>query len=500
MFSAPPQAARASDTLFENVAGWEPNGAAAADKLRRVYANLKAVGANADAERLLTLDRAAARRDYASLERMLAAEHPLDQLSEIAHAPARKLSGRRNALALAPLLFTWLFLGLATWHYHRLVQDKPAKSTQPFIMLWEQRFDGALVLTFTETAIVASATLLLLLVLTVRTHHAETTANRTVNRFRIQLDDAFAALAVAAETSGIRVPMSAEEWAAAAQRVLAETQRMLEAAVRDTRALAETNMALVAEGQAALTTLYTEGREAIQALQEQGQELVNGLARETLVTMVAVREENIQLIAGTADQAREVLQQAGAANRKLVEEQMTPLFEGFKESLRAYRDDHRTYQDSAARLAAGATELATAARRLGESVDTYATTGASIDRHLAHLDGSQSALVAGITENSRAMTTAASAMDRATETMSGSLRTDLETLAGNVVAASNRLAQVDGDLVTTGSALEVTTRALLATANSLDRVATDLAGVAAGLAEASGRGGWWGRWMRPVGR
>lgn len=510
MVAVPPQA-ETNDDVFENVAGLEPNGAEAAEKLREVYEDLVGAGATADAERLLALDRAAARRDHAGLERMTAVEHPLDQLSEIAHARPRRLNGRRNAVALVPLLMTWLFLGLATWHYHRQVEADPELASQPFIMLWEQRFDGAMVPTFAETALFAFVTLLLVLFLTVSAHRAEIEAERTVSRFRARVDEALSALALAAETSGLRAPMSAEEWAAAAQRVLGETQRLLEAAVRDTRALAETNMKLVAEGRTAVTALYTEGQaavtalhlqgqETIRALQNQGREFVSGLAEETRATMIAVRAENAQLIAGTAEQAREVLQQAGAANRQLVEEQMTPLFEGFKESLRDYRADHQTYQGSAATLASGVTELAAAARLLGESVGTYATTGASIDEHLQRIDRSQGAFVAGLTENSRSMATAASAMREATGTMGGSLRTDLEKLTGNVVAASKRLAQVDRDLVSTGTALEVTTRALLATANNLDRVATDLAGVAAGIAAASGRGTRWGRFWLPSGR
>ncbi|GIJ27005.1 hypothetical protein Vqi01_21670 [Micromonospora qiuiae] len=508
---AVPPTAQTSDDPFENVATLEPNGAEAARKLRTLHGDLVAAGATADAERLLALDRAAARRDYPSLERMLAVEHPLDQLAELKHARARSLNGWRNAAALVPLLLTWCFLGLASWHYHRQITANPELAAQPFLLLWEQRFDGALVPTFAQTAIVAFLMLTLVLVLTVLAHWRETEANRVISRFRARADDAVAALALATETSGIRPPMTAEEWAAAAQRVLGETQRLLEAAVRDTQALAETNNQLVTEGREAVTALYAQGRtelaalyaqgqQAAQALQEQGREFVSGLAEETRATMIAVRAENAQLIAGTTEQAKEVLQQAGSANRQLIEEQMSPLFAGFREALREYRGDHETYQTSAATLASGVTDLAAAAQLLTESTGTHARTVTSIDEHLRRIDESQSAFVARLTENSASMATAAASMREATETMSGRLRTDLEALTRNVVAASTRLAEVDRDLVTTGSALELTTRALHATATNLDRVASDLAGVAAGLAAAStSRGGWWPR-FRPLSR
>ncbi|MEE6258115.1 hypothetical protein [Plantactinospora sonchi] len=522
---AVPQQAQASDDLFDNVAQLEPNGAEAARKLREVHAELVAVGAVSDAERLLALDRAAARRDYASLERMVAIEHPLDQLTELQHARVRTLTGWRNAAALVPLLMTWCFLGWASWRYHRQLQADPELATQPFLMLWEQRFGGSFIPTFAETAIFAFLMLSVVLALTVWAHARESESNRLLARFRNRIDDAMAALALATETSAIRPPMTAEEWAAAAQRVLGETQRLIEAAVRDTRTIAETNLQLVTEGRETatalyaqgreelttlyaqgreeLTTLYSQGREELtglhakgretmEGLREQGREFVGGLAEETRATMIAVRAENAQLIAGTAEQAREVLQQAGTANRQLIEQQMSPLFEGFRESLREYRADQETYRTSAAALASGVTDLTASAQLLAESSGTYASTAVSIDEHLRRIDGSQSAFVARLAENVQSMNTAATAMREATETLSGRLRGDLEALAQNVVQASTKLAEADRDLVTTGGALELTTRALHATATNLARASADLANVSAGLAAAGGRR-WWGR-------
>ncbi|HEY0697541.1 MAG TPA: hypothetical protein VGD43_06995 [Micromonospora sp.] len=506
--AASPQQDPPDDELFGNVARLEPNGSDAARKLRAVHDELTRLGADADAERLLALDKAAERGDLGTLERMISAEHPLDQLTDAQHARVRTVVGWRNAIALVPLLITWFFLGWASWRYHRQVDAEPDLSTQPFLVLWEQRFGGQFIPTFSETAIFAFGLLLLVLIFTTWAHHRETRANRLLGGVRGRLDEAMAALALATQTSSIRPPVTAEEWAEAAQRVLTETQRLIESAVRDTRSLAEANLRLFEQAQQAATELHTtgreqlveihtkgreelaelhaKGREAMTALQEQGREFVGGLAEEALATMVAVRSENAQLIAGTAEQARVVLQQAGEANRQLVEQQMTPLFEGFRESLRDYRADQESYRTSAAAMASGVTELTTAAQALGASAETYATTAVSIDQHLRLIKTSQSDFVERVTENSASMTTAATAMREVTEAMSGRMRTDLETLARNIVQTTGRLAAVDRGLVATSAALEATTVAL-------QRAAADLTAVTAALATPGPRRSWWRR-------
>ncbi|MBB5830035.1 hypothetical protein [Micromonospora carbonacea] len=462
------------DDRFANVAGLEPNGPDAAGKLRKVYDQLVALGAGADAERLLVLDHAAGRRDYVALERMLAIEHPLDQLSELQHSRLRNLVGWRNAVVLVPLLFTWLVLGWASWRYHEQLKEHPNLSTQPFLVLWEQRFGGEFIPTFSLTAVLAFAFLTLVLLLTVWAHRRETRSNRELAEVRAQLDEAMSALALATETSSIRPPVSAEEWAEAAQRVLTETQRLISAAVEDTRALAESNRQIATSGREATEKLHTDGLAAMTAQQEQGREFVGNLATETLTTMAAVRTENAQLIAGTTEQAKLVLQRAGEANKQLVEQQMTPLFEGFRNSLQDYRSDHRVYAESAAAMASGVTELTAAARTLGESAGTYSTIAASIDKHLQQIETTQSGFVKQVTENSQSMTTAATSMREVTELMSGRMRGDLEALARNVVDASGRLKEIDRELVSTSAALEATTAALQATATNLAAVSAAL--------------------------
>jgi hypothetical protein len=488
--AVPKQGRPAAEDLFGNVSRLEPNGADAAAKLRAVHAELMRMGANEDAERLLALDKAAGRRDFGTLERMVGTEHPLDQLTEAQHERVRKVIGWRNAIALVPLLITWFFLGWASWAYHNQLDEKPELSTQPFLVLWEQRFGGQVIPTFSATAILAFVLLTVVLAFTAWAHGRETSSNRVLARMRGRLDTAMSALALAAETSTIRPPISAEEWAEAAQRVLTETQRLIAAAVKDTKKLAETNQEISKKGLAATTELHTQGRQELAdlhakgsdvmlKLQEQGREFVGGLAKETLTTMVAVRTENAQLIAGTADQAKLVLQQAGAANRQLVEQQMTPLFEGFSASLRDYRADHEVYRASANAMATGVTELTTAAQTLGSSAGTYAATARSIDEHLEKIQESQTAYATRINENSASMTTAATTMSEVTALLTGRMRSDLELLARNVTTASTQLGVIDGRLVSTSAALNSTSATLEATTRAMQAAANNLAAIAA---------------------
>src|SRR5436309_1638958 len=107
------------DDLFGNVTKLEPNGAEAAHELRAVHTQLVEMGADGDAEHLLVLDKAAARRDFPALERLVGTEHPLEQLTEIQHKRVRRVIGWRNAVALVPLLITWAFLGWASYSYHQ---------------------------------------------------------------------------------------------------------------------------------------------------------------------------------------------------------------------------------------------------------------------------------------------------------------------------------------------------------------------------------------------
>jgi hypothetical protein len=457
---------------FKNVKAIGPHGEEAAKKLDDVYKDLRRRGASSDAQRLLVIDRTAERRDFPALERLAASGQPLDELSEIETGAVRRLVGWRNAAALLPLLATWLLLGWASFNYqHQLSADRTL-TTEPFLVLWQHRFGGKPIPTFAETAWTAFGLLIIVLVLTIRAHQLEGRATKAMASVNTKLDDALESLSLAIQTSTVRPPETAREWAEAAQRVLSETQdmvqraaakteRILAAAVSETRTLAEDN-----------NRITTSAKSAVEELNAQGRQLIATLTDEVRDTIVAVRLDNEQFIERTAAEATAVLQQAAQANTQLVEHQMTPLFDGFRASLDDYRADQRIYRSSAEAVAKGISDLTAAAGVLASSSQSYTEVAASIDKHLLLIQSTQNEFVTRVTENSASMTTATEAMRQVTTLMSGNLRSDLEHMARNVVDASARLADVDRQLSAASGAIASTTRALEAAAISINAAAS----------------------------
>ena len=67
----------------------------------------------------------------------------------IRNAPLRnirlaRLEVARNVLALVPIFLTWLALSLASFAYQQAIALDPTLAQSPFLLLWEQRFDGRL--------------------------------------------------------------------------------------------------------------------------------------------------------------------------------------------------------------------------------------------------------------------------------------------------------------------------------------------------------------------
>ncbi|MEV6495512.1 hypothetical protein AB0M20_43880, partial [Actinoplanes sp. NPDC051633] len=381
MVYAPRQKVRA-DLPFEQVRLLGPHGAEAADKLAAAHAELTSRGADNDAVRLMAIDQAAARRDFPALERIGAGEQPLNELTAIEHRAVRRVVGWRNAVALLPLIATWCFLGWASWCYQELLEANPKLSTEPFLVLWQQRFRGSTIPTFAETALIAFALLFVVLLLTVRAHSLEGQANAAVAAVSTKVDDAMETLALAVQTSNVRPPDTAREWAEAAQRVLSETQQMIadvEGRTRDLLAEAVAETSRLAQENNRITA---SAEQAVQELHQQGRELIAALAQEIQDTVVAVRADNEQFIGRTTTEATAVLQQAVEANQRLLDQQLSPLFKGFHESLEEYRSDQLAYRTSAEAMAQGVTGLTEATKELADSSKSYTTVASSIDQHL----------------------------------------------------------------------------------------------------------------------
>ncbi|WP_162795887.1 hypothetical protein [Nonomuraea lactucae] len=444
------------DRSFVHVAALAPHGKHAAQKLTELYDELLRQGAVGDAKHVRDADEAACRRDFDGLKRFVATGIPLDEFYERQHGRVGRVAGWRNAVALVPLMLTWLALAVASWAYHELVRKDPSRMADPFLVLWQGRFDGMALPTFAETAVLSFSLLLIVMMLTVWAHRREAAANRSIAIVDKLADDALNALDLAVEASTARPPDNAKEWAEAASRVLTETQQMIKAAVRDTTQLAKNN-----------ADIAQTASERLTQLQQHGEEMLKGVGEETREVMLTLQRQSEQTTTRVGEEATQVLKQAGEANRQLVEQQMTPLFEGFKISLAEYRRDQETYRNSAAKLAGGIVNLTTAASGLADGVGTYATVGRSIDEKLASIDATQTAFGEKIEEHSTGIRSASAELHDVAKLITGNMKSDMEALAQNVVQAGTTLAATERSLSATALSLEAATRAMGATAANL---------------------------------
>jgi hypothetical protein len=88
----------------------------------------------------------------------------------------------RNLAALAPLIFTWIMLGMAAWQYKHEIHSTtdPQVKTTSFLLLWQQGF-GTRFWSFELVAFVDVSLLLLMAALTVWVHWTER-ADRPASR------------------------------------------------------------------------------------------------------------------------------------------------------------------------------------------------------------------------------------------------------------------------------------------------------------------------------
>ncbi len=77
----------------------------------------------------------------------------------------------RNVLVFAPIAVTWYGLSTASYAYGKLLGEKPDLVTRPFLLLWEEGFDGArAVINFSTLAAIDASLIGLLIVLSFVVH------------------------------------------------------------------------------------------------------------------------------------------------------------------------------------------------------------------------------------------------------------------------------------------------------------------------------------------
>jgi uncharacterized phage infection (PIP) family protein YhgE len=447
-----------NDCDFAGVKALGKPGEAAAEQLSAVWRRLRDAGAHAAAERLRRVDHSAAQLDFPTLERLAAPERAIDELTGVEQAKAHRLLKWRNLTALFPLLWTWLVLALASSAYQRQLAQDPTKVDQPFLYLWEQRFGGSAVPSFTFSAAITVVLIVLVLALTAWAHQAENHTATAISTVSDQIDGAMNALMLAVDHHHRETekPRSAEEWAQAAQRILANTETVLNKAIDQTKELTDSNREITENAKNALKTIQTDA-----------QEFVTKFGGQVLDVLEAVKQNNEQAIKQVAGEATNVLAQAAEANQQLIGEQMAPLAKQFRETLDKFSGQHETY-------ARAADALSKSAETLADNAESYSTIARSIDQQLRLIEGTQSGFIQQVDQSATSMRTAAQAMQELSNVMRGELRADLERIATNVVQSSSNLATVESGLARTSHALAGTTTAMRSASQELESAAARL--------------------------
>lgn len=135
---------------------------------------------------------------------------------QIAHAYAVKREGGytpeivdrvdrlRNVLILLPILLTWFALFEASRNYASFIEDNPQEVGKPFLLLWEQNFDGSASIfspTFSMLAITDAAIIAFIILLTFYSHGRRESREEAIDKsavaFQTELDNVLAEATVA---------------------------------------------------------------------------------------------------------------------------------------------------------------------------------------------------------------------------------------------------------------------------------------------------------------
>lgn len=418
-----------------------PEGRLAADRLAALHRRLVTEGATGAARRLAEMDASVRSLPFSVSERLIAPDQIVAELDDVHQKQAQRLGHRRNVFALAPLLVTWVALATSTFFYHREVTQHPELVTQPFMLLWEQRFGGAPVLRFYEIAVLDAALILLIMVLTGLLHRAEKAGVRKQEATTQLVAEAMLLLAVAVEKHNRTMPMSSQDWAREAQRVITAAAR----GVIDLEA-------------------------ALKASELRSQKFLNELAAASKGMVDAARAANERFVKETVEQTSTVLRTALAADRKLVNDEMAPLVAGLRTSVNDFTANAAAHRADAATFATVVTDLGDAAKSMALTSTSSSAAMEGIGATLTKIESSQrefatkvGGFVAKVSESTENVTRAANAI----EDVGGTLRTDLGSIAS--------------DLRRTGGALNRVTSGLSGAAHSVETASAELRAATAGL-------------------
>jgi hypothetical protein len=429
---------------FEKVENLGVMGPAAAERLRKAYRQLRDGGAPKAAGRLYEIDSYLDKLDYSGLERIVDPEQAEDELAASRQGRVRRAHIWRNTTALLPLLLTWVALSGASLEYAQDLTRHPGDSTQPFLLLWERGFGhpGLWYPTFARVAFADFLILGIVLCLTVWVHRVESVDDKSRTEVVHGLWEALNSLKVTLDETRPRTPATAEEWADAARRIIAD-------AMEQTKMLTESGRQAIDQASSALADLQHQGRDFIQQFSVEIQN-----------TLVAVREQNEQFISRVARESRETLQQ-------LVDQQMEPLLKQLSTMLTQFGRHQETYRAGVADLSQGVNSIKGSAQELAESARGYKGVADSISAHLKSIDTSQREFTSQVGTSVSSMQAAATAMNGVKDVLQTDLQNGVREMAYNVSEASKELAAIEQKLASTSTALD-------RSATTLNRATTDL--------------------------
>ena len=440
------------NTSFPNLAGL-PDGSKAAEKLYKLSTQLRNVGADGAADRLLAVDDKIkdGNHDFAALERHIDPDRVADELNSARgrvrwrklfrgdwQGAIRPLLGfpksvraahlLRNVAALAPLIFTWIMLGLAARQYESDLKNDPKAISEPFLLLWQQGF-GSGFRTFEQVTIIDFMLLALVVVLTFWVHWAEGQADRSADSVYAAVDSLKAVLA----HDSIDTPLTAKDWARTATKLLSDT-------VQQTKEL-----------NAASERAIREASEQLESIQDTSHQFIGEFKDAVLQTLTSVTEQNEHFIQNTRETNQQVLQ-------ALVEQQMQPLLSQVQGILDQFKAQQADYKRAVTDLTRHVDAIQGSAAGLAASAEALTGSTESIAGRLTTMASAQKEFASEVKDSARSMTTAAEAMTGVKNALRQDLHERLQEMTKNITAASASLSTSQQGLERTTAAMDASAR------------------------------------------
>ncbi|WP_462165601.1 hypothetical protein [Frankia sp. AiPs1] len=352
------------------------NGASqqAAHALAILHESLIKIGARPAAQRLARLDDVVGELPFSAVERLIAPERTLQEAEDCVNGRVRRYELLRSLAALLPLMFTWFWLGWATFFYsHRASQD-PDQGDSPFMLQWEHRFGGRFVLTFTEMAWCDAGIIVLILASIWMLEKAAKRADEDYDDVVVRFDEAMAPLAAAVELSRSRAPLDAREWAT-------EAQEIVDVAGRRVGDLAD----------------------ILNRAEQDREKFLSELSDQSDSFLDTLKSESRQMVEATLDRAGEALQSAIEEERRFVDAELAPMVHQLTTSIEGYNHDSQQYREKLTEFVGAVEQIGSATAEMAQYAGVQQEVTGSIGAYLETIDRSQRDLVGKVTTSANLM-------------------------------------------------------------------------------------------------